>query len=268
MKYIASFSGGKDSIATIILAHEHNEPLDLIIFAEVMFDEHISGELPEHIDFVKNKCIPLFESWGYETEIIHGKKTFLDEFYHVVTKTKKPERMNKRVGFPMAGKCYVNRDCKVRPIQKYLKQFETEEITQYIGIAADEVGRIERLNKPREISLLEKYGITQEVTFSMCKERGLLSPTYNFSNRGGCWFCPWAGKKELKSLRENHRDLWDWLIKLENEPDVINTNWNNLLKRKITENEELFFWEDAQVSIFDFPECIPDSMKNQERRND
>ena len=85
---------------------------------------------------------------------------------------------------------------------------------------------------------------------------------------GGCWFCPWAGKKELKSLRENHRDLWDWLIKLENEPDVINTNWNNLLKRKITENEELFFWEDAQVSIFDFPECIPDSMKNQERRND
>lgn len=29
MKYIASWSGGKDSTASIILAHEHNEP-DLI----------------------------------------------------------------------------------------------------------------------------------------------------------------------------------------------------------------------------------------------
>ena len=44
MKYIASWSGGKDSTASIILAHEHNEPLDLIIFSEVMFNENISGE--------------------------------------------------------------------------------------------------------------------------------------------------------------------------------------------------------------------------------
>ena len=34
-----SFSGGKDSTATVILAHENNEPLDLILFCEVMFDE-------------------------------------------------------------------------------------------------------------------------------------------------------------------------------------------------------------------------------------
>ena len=64
MKYIASWSGGKDSTASIILAHENNEPLDLIIFSEVMFDKNISGELPEHIDFIKNKCIPLFKGWG------------------------------------------------------------------------------------------------------------------------------------------------------------------------------------------------------------
>lgn len=52
MKYIASWSGGKDSTASIILAHENGEPLDMIIFAEVMFNESISGELPEHIEFV------------------------------------------------------------------------------------------------------------------------------------------------------------------------------------------------------------------------
>ena len=53
IKYIASWSGGKDSTATIILAHIHHEPLDEIIFSEVMFDEKISGEIPEHIDFIK-----------------------------------------------------------------------------------------------------------------------------------------------------------------------------------------------------------------------
>ena len=82
MKYIASWSGGKDSTASIILAHEHNEPLDLIIFSEVMFDENISGELPEHIDFIKNKAIPVFESWGYEVKILHSDKTYIDCFHH------------------------------------------------------------------------------------------------------------------------------------------------------------------------------------------
>lgn len=37
--HVASWSGGKDSTASIILAHEHGEPLDLIVFSEVMFDK-------------------------------------------------------------------------------------------------------------------------------------------------------------------------------------------------------------------------------------
>ena len=47
-RYIASCSGGKDSVATILLAAEKNEPLDEVIYSEVMFDQKISGEVPEH----------------------------------------------------------------------------------------------------------------------------------------------------------------------------------------------------------------------------
>ena len=86
MEYIASFSGGKDSAATIILAHENNEPLDEIIFSEVMYSKDISGETPEHIDFVKNVAFPLFESWGYKTKILRAEKSYLDVFYHVLKK--------------------------------------------------------------------------------------------------------------------------------------------------------------------------------------
>lgn len=52
MKYMAACSFGKDSIATVILAKEHNEPLDEVVYCEVMFDDEISGEVPEHRQFI------------------------------------------------------------------------------------------------------------------------------------------------------------------------------------------------------------------------
>lgn len=97
--YIASFSGGKDSMATIILAHEHKEPLDMIIFAEVMFDEQTSGELPEHISFIKERCVPLFREWGYETKILHAEKTYMELFNHVITNSKVESRNGKNKVF-------------------------------------------------------------------------------------------------------------------------------------------------------------------------
>lgn len=249
MKYIASWSGGKDSTASIILAHENNEPLDLIIFSEVMFDKNISGELPEHIDFVKNKCIPLFESWGYEVQILHSNKTYMDLFNHVATKGK---RIGKRLGFPMSGKCVINRDCKIRQIKDFFKNADYEYM-QYIGIAVDEPIRLDRVVKTtNQTSLLQKYGYTEKMAFDLCKEYDLLSPIYDFAPRGGCWFCPNAKDRELKCLRRNHRELWDKLLELEEVPDLIGYEWNILTHTSIHNKEEQFFWEDNQMTIFDY----------------
>lgn len=251
MKYIASWSGGKDSTASIILAHEHNEPLDLIIFSEVMFDENISGELPEHIDFIKHKAIPVFESWGYEVKILHSDKTYTDCFYQVQKRSRVPERIGKRWGFPMPGKCMINSQCKIRPIKKFWKEIK-EPFTQYIGIAIDEPKRMNRIVKAgNNVSLLEKYGYTEQMAFDLCKEYGLLSPIYEFAPRNGCWFCPNARYAQLKHLRTYHRDLWQKLLELENEPDLIGNMWNLLTKTRIHDLEERFFWEERQMNIFD-----------------
>ena len=182
-KYIASFSGGKDSTATIILAHERGDPLDLIIFSEVMFDENISGEHPEHIDFVKNKCIPLFASWGYETKILHAKMNYMDIFMREPTRGKRAG-MGLKTGFPMAGKCQINRSVKVQPIKDFLKNMDPEEYMQYLGIAIDEPKRLERLRGTNRISLLEKYGYTEKMALELCKKYDLLSPIYDFAPRG------------------------------------------------------------------------------------
>lgn len=193
MKYIASFSGGKDSTASVILAHENNEPLDLIIFSEVMFDKETSGELPEHIDFIKNKCIPLFKAWGYEIKILHSDLTYMDIFMREPTRGKR-FGSGLITGFPMSGLCQINRSVKVLPITKFLKDYDNDFI-QYIGIATDEPKRLKRLENTNKISLLAKYGYTEQMAYDLCEKYGLLSPIYSFSKRGGCWFCPNASKR-------------------------------------------------------------------------
>ena len=62
-----------------------------------------------------------------------------------------------------------------------------EEITQYVGIAIDEPKRLKRLDDggKNKVSLLEKYGYTEEMAKNLCKKYGLLSPIYNFAPRGG-----------------------------------------------------------------------------------
>ena len=250
MKYIASCSGGKDSIATIILAHENKEPLDEIVFAEVMFDEETSGELPEHIDFIKNKAFPLFESWGYKTTILHHNRTYMDYFNQVRQKGK---NIGKKVGFPMADKCNA-RACKTKPIEKYIKSLGSDYV-EYVGIGLEEKDRLHRLHTHKnKISLLEKEEFTTDNAKQLATEYGLLSPYYDFSKRGGCWFCPNASDCQLRNLRDNHSDLWDRLLQLESEPNLIGEIWNTRGNVSLFDKAEQFRLEDAQMTIFDFIE--------------
>ena len=79
-------SFGKDSLATILLALEHNEPLDEALFVEVMFDKDrgISGEVPEHIEWVKDYAIPLLANMGVRTKILHSDKDYMYFFTNAV----------------------------------------------------------------------------------------------------------------------------------------------------------------------------------------
>lgn len=247
VKHIASCSFGKDSLATVILAHEHGEPLDEVVYVEVMFDKDISGEIPEHQDFIYNVAIPKLESWGYPVTVLKGKRTYFDKFYQV---REKGNRAGMRYGFPMQGKCEINRDCKVRVIEKWLKN-QPKDLTQYIGIAADEPKRLARLNE-NKISLLAKYGYTEKMAEQLCREYGLLSPIYEFTKRGGCFFCMNARDCELRHLRNNHPKLWNKLLSLEYEENLAGPIWNTLTKTSLHDKEEQFYWEDQQMSIEDY----------------
>jgi len=86
MKHILTCSFGKDSIATALLALQHGEPLDELVYSEVMFSDTVSGELPEHKRFIYETAIPYFEKRGIPTRVLRGQKTYLDCFYRIVSR--------------------------------------------------------------------------------------------------------------------------------------------------------------------------------------
>lgn len=53
-------------------------------------------------------------------------------------------------------------------------------------------------------------------------------------------------------MRNNHRYLWDKLLELENEPNLIGNIWNTLTQTSIHDKKEQFMWEDRQMNIFDY----------------
>lgn len=69
----------------------------------------------------------------------------------------------------------------MQPIHDYYKQFKGYEVVQYVGIAIDEPKRLARLSKKgniNKVSLLQKYGYTEDMAREKCLEYGLLSPIY------------------------------------------------------------------------------------------
>lgn len=94
--HIVSWSGGKDSTATIVLAHEHELPIDLIIICLVWFDKKrgIYAEYPEVIEWIFNTAIPLFESWGYKVKLLESERDYMYWFNHKIPQYKVKEWSN------------------------------------------------------------------------------------------------------------------------------------------------------------------------------
>ena len=243
-KYVASCSFGKDSIAAILLAKEHDEPLDEAVYCEVMFDENISGEVPEHRDFIYGTAIPALRRMGVTVVVLRSWQTYVGLFTGRVTRGPKKGMVR---SFPLCGKCAVQRDCKVRPIEQYRKALPPGTV-QYVGIASDEQERLLRLDGAQKISLLDKYHFTEQDAKKLCLRAGLLSPVYEFTDWGGCWFCPNAKKAELRHLYDHHPDLWARMLELQAIPGKTTEKFNRT--QTFAEIDEQFRREDGQMELF------------------
>lgn len=245
MKHFAFCSFGKDSLATVLLALQHGEPLDGVIYCETMYDNQrdISAEQPEHIEWIHNVAKPRLEEMGAQVTIVRSRHDMLSLFHTI---RKRGNNKGMKNGYPMQGHCIVERYCKIEEIRNLKKQLG--EFIEYVGIAADELPRLRRL-RGNKVSLLAKYGVTEAGAMQMCKYAGLLSPTYDYTHRGGCFFCPSATYNELHHFSQMRPDLWEEVLNLGNTPNIVGT----MLKWPLT-NEELR----QKVSDFDILHHDPD----------
>lgn len=222
MKTYLNWSGGKDSTASLIIAYEKKIQLDGIVFCEVMFDNQrkISGENPEHIKFIKEEAIPLIkQKFGYKVYIVKAKSDYITEF-NIINKS--GTYAGKKRGFFIGGMCKGNSKLKIEPLNNFYKT--KQPCMQIIGIAIDETERLKRL-KENQISLLEKYKITEKECYKICKEYHLLSPIYETETRGGCWFCPNAKMREWANLKKLHPKLWEELEILSHTENIATKNF-------------------------------------------
>lgn len=70
--YILSISHGKDSLKTLDVIKETEQPLDAVITVDIWADNNTRGELPQVLDFKKYCDKEIEKRYGIKVEHIRG----------------------------------------------------------------------------------------------------------------------------------------------------------------------------------------------------
>ena len=233
-RWIVSWSGGKDSTATILLMHKYQIPIDTIVYVRMMWKENIPATLPVMTDFIDN-AVNTFKEMGYKC-LIKESVPICDITHKVFFKSQDPNRNGKEYGINAfsRGHCKTT-GVKQNTIKKVCKELNIDNVYEMIGYAADETERLHRLSDKKQ-SIMATLGINEKETFDICKEANLLSPLYDLGlSRDGCWFCPNAKKKEKEMIKEQYPWLYaeiEDMAKRTHFPmdNARNCGWNSWLK--------------------------------------
>lgn len=244
IKHIVSFSGGKDSTAMLIRMIEEGMPIDDIVFIKVMATATIGAELPEMYEYIARV-----------EEYIHRKITVVpsvlnfDDVFHQVYMS--GQRTGIIYGYPLTVGAWCNDRLKLRTIRSHYKSYGKH--IRYLGIAADEPERLERLDSFCRAPLAD-WGMTEKDCISFLQKRNMMNPLYEKFRRLGCWFCVKQNLDSLRVLRRDYPQYWAMMLQWDLEsPRTFKPDCT------VHELEERFAAEDCQLSIFDFNdfECMP-----------
>lgn len=200
IKYLASFSGGKNSTAMLILLLEKKWPLDGVVYFDCGDWEF--PEMREHIEKVKNvlgikiDTVKTVRPWN-EYLAINGWAT------------------------PQLRWCTNE---KINAIRRYARFYRPN--IQYIGFAADEMRRVNKAQKQNEKTNrryngvefpLVEFGVTEAMAFDICKAHGFnFGGLYEHRNRVSCWCCPLQRTEQILLLKKTHPKLFKKMIKMDN----------------------------------------------------
>lgn len=221
VKYIASCSFGKDSLAMILKLLELNYPLDEIVYFDIGAEfESIYQNKQRVKELSRNRDI-LF------TEL----KPKQDFFYLMLEKEVHKRNGVKQQGYKWCGGlCRWGTTLKLNAIKENNKKYGNEFIVEYVGIAVDEQKRlirerVKRCNNRLKLYPLAEWGMTEKDCLDYCYSKGFNwnengVELYKVLDRVSCWCCRNKNLKELENMFLFLPDYWKKLKELQSKIDI------------------------------------------------
>ena len=211
-KYVASCSFGKDSLAMVLNLIERNAPLDEVIFYD-------TGMEFDSIYRNRDKLIPILAQRGIQFTELKPDNPFL---YDMLERPVFSKQKGNHFGYGWCGGvCRWGTTWKTKAIDTYVEGAKVH----YIGIAADEPERLNRLVLPKNAPLFV-WGMTERDALQYCYEHGWnwLEHThthtqeielYSILDRVSCWCCANKNRKELYNIYRYLPEYWNRLKDLQ-----------------------------------------------------
>lgn len=196
MKYIASVSFGKDSLAMLLKLIKDKYIVDEVVFYDTGMEFKTIYNIRDTIKTIlKEKNIKYTE--------LKPKIPFLEK---MLSKEVKKRNGTIQHGYGLCGgRCRWGTTEKYISIEKYLKSQYGNEYKEYIGIAADESKRIEKERNEHKLLPLVEWKMTEKDCLEYCYKKGYYWEEngvrlYDILDRVSCWCCANKNKKELDNM--------------------------------------------------------------------
>ena len=244
MKYIATISGGKDSVTMCDLLLKNNYPVDYIVFNDTL-DEF--DEMYVYLDKVE-----AYFKRRYGKEIVRTKpiRTYDDYIFHTLSKGDR-EGMISGLPCASAGFCTWRRDAKVVPFERWAKQIGEHKI--YMGITLDETHRCDR-SKNFLYPLIDDFKMSENDCKKYLIDQDMENPLYRHFNRTGCKKCQYQSDRDWYMIYKHYPKVWaemqDYELHVLAMENVVNKFWFTNF-RTCADMEKLFKKTEKQGTLFD-----------------
>ncbi len=211
MKYIASVSFGKDSLAMLLKLIEEQKPLDYVVFFNTGMEfksiynnrDKILKILPNNVQYIE----------------LSPPRPFI---YDMLEKPVHKRNGSIQKGYSWCGgQARWATKYKTIAIQNFKKSLN-ENTIDYIGIAADEEKRI--VITPEKSYPLVDWGMIEQDCLEYCYSKGYNwledgVELYSILDRVSCWCCANKNRKELKNMYQYLPNYWNKLKQLQAQTD-------------------------------------------------
>lgn len=219
MKYVASNSNGKDSLWMILELIRRKYPLDAVLF----FD---TGKEFQAIYDTWERVKQILDENNVKWDVIKPEYDFDYLAFEKPVNTKDGSEKN---GYSWCGGvCRWMTTQKVKAIKNYYKEhFQDEVIVEYVGIAADELERVEVKRSKDTIKMypLILWGYTENDCFVGCYKAGFDwkendVSLYQILDRVSCWCCGNKNLKELENIYNYLPEYWEKLKEMQSKTSI------------------------------------------------